>query len=145
MTEYAQLSEIIARIIDSRRDEARISPSWTATEAMKELDPERRSPPLVYLGCHLQLRQIARHHLRQEFQPEGEIQPTAQDDLFPHLQWRYPTARSRSDDEPEYVLRERMSDDDVVFNIKRLRREGASKLKQADALEEWWEGRQKTA
>lgn len=143
--EESKLREIIARIINRRRDEIKISPAWVATEAMKEMDPKRMSPALVYLGCHLELRQIARSELRGQFEPEGEIEPAAQDDLFPELQWRYPAVRSRSYEEPEYVLREEMSAADLEFNLKRMRSEAATKLRHCDALEEWWNNRRQRA
>jgi len=39
------------------------------------------------------------------------------------------------------VLRDAMGAKDVGFNVKRLRREGRTKLGRADALEAWWETR----
>lgn len=100
--------------------------------------------PLVYLGCHLELRQIARGLLRQHFEeppsPAGEL---TQHELFPDLQRRYPSARSKEASEPEYVLLDEMTDSDIWFNVERLRKEGASKLRHADALEAF--GRDKTA
>lgn len=132
-TEAQQLVEIIARIIDTRRLASRISPSWVATEAMTELDPKRTSKPLVYLGCHLELRQIARGLLRSWF--EDADPDEHQHELWPDLQWRYPTARSSGGDEPEYVKLEEMSDNDIDYNVTRLRNEARSKLAHADALE----------
>lgn len=133
MTEERKLAEIIARIIDSRGTAIKISPSWVAHEAMLELDPDRSSPLLVYAGCNLELRQIARGQLRGRFQPddtEGE-----EHDLFPDLQRRYPTARSASKEDPEYVLLEHLEAVDIGFNVERLRAEGRAKLKHADSLE----------
>jgi len=57
--------------------------------------------------------------------------------MFPGLQSRYPAAHA--DDEPSYVLRDAMTAKDVTFNVRRLRREGKTKLGRADALEAWWE------
>jgi hypothetical protein len=133
------LIEIVVRIIDIRRDEGRIGPSWVATEAMRELDPYHaveRQQPLVWLGCHLELRQLARGVLGRRFDPEKTVEPTA-DDLFPDLQWRYPEARSATADEPIYILRDLMSDADVGYNVARLRAEAAAKNRHADALEAW--------
>ncbi len=64
--------------------------------------------------------------------------------LFPGLQSRYPAAHG-GDEEPTYVVRDAMTAKDVAFNIKRLRREGKTKLGRADALEAWWETRSETA
>jgi hypothetical protein len=41
------------------------------------------------------------------------------------------------------VLRDSMSAKDVSFNVRRLRREGKTKLSRADALEIWWNTRKK--
>jgi len=138
--EESQLAEIVARIIDIRRAQERINPSWIATEALKEIDPSARSVDLVRVGCHLQLRQIARAACRKLFEErEDEDEPEFAE--FKDLQWRYPTARSKGEAEPEYVLRDQMSDEDVAYNVKRLEREGRAKLAHADALRAWGRGR----
>jgi hypothetical protein len=143
--EAKQLIELVAKIIDQRRDAVRINPTWIATEALKILDPDRTSIPLVFLGCHLQLRQIARGICRSLFEPEDEQQDTvARDTLFPELQWRYPEPH-RKDEEPSYVLREEMSASVVSFNVERLRTEGMAKLRHADALAAWHRNRSRAA
>ncbi|MCM5693917.1 hypothetical protein M8037_35345 [Sinorhizobium meliloti] len=134
-SEAARLREILSAVYERRKDEARVSPSWLATEAMTELDPDREAPPLVYLGCHLELRQIAREFCRKRFEPEDDGEAH---DLFPDLQARYPTARSSKDD-PEYVKLEFLNRDDIAFNVNRLRSEAAHRLAHADALEEYGE------
>lgn len=135
MTSEAQaLTDIIARIIETRRDETKISPSWIATQAMTELDPDHQSIPLVYLAAHLEMRQIARGLLRQWFEEsDPETDESEQHELFPGLQRRYPTVRKRGD-EPEYVRLEEMTDPDIDYNVTRLRRESMAKLHHADAL-----------
>ncbi len=45
----------------------------------------------------------------------------------------------------ECVLLEKMSPADIAFNVARLRKEGATKSKHADALEAWWEIKQAAA
>ena len=135
--EESQLAEIVARIIEIRRTQVRINPTWIATEALKELDPAARSVELVRIGCHLQLRQIARAQCRKLFEEEGDDEDEPQFNEFKALQWRYPSARSKDEPEPQYVLRDLMTRADVNFNIMRLRREGMAKLKHADALYAW--------
>lgn len=106
---------------------------------MIELDPEKtveRRHPLIWIGCHLELRQIARSLLRKRFEPEDDGKDGC-DELFPDLQWRYPAARSANEPEPSYILREMMSDTDVGYNVARLRAEAAAKNQHADALEAW--------
>src|SRR5882762_7036677 len=130
--EAQKLIELIARIIELRNRAVRISPSWVATEALSSIDPNKKSPPLVSLGCHLELRQLARGQLRKRF--ENGDEEIRQDDLFPALQPRYPTPRSQQLEEPEYILREEMSDADIDYNINRLRKEAEAKQLHADAL-----------
>lgn len=147
--EASGLIEIVAKIVDARRDESRISPSWVATEAMRELRAQwmqkpNRGYPLVYIGCHLELRQIARGILRQQFEPENEDEHT-EHPLFPGLQWRYPVRRADPKDEPQYELLELLSDDDALYNIDRLRSEAEKKLKHADRLEAWRRNRRLVA
>ena len=144
VTEAKELTAIILKLIDERRTERRISPSWVATEAMVIIDPDRVSPQLVRLGCHLELRQIARSVLRTRFaEADEDEEASKQHEMFPELQWRYPTSRSSHLEEPEYVRLEDMTDDDVSYNVARLRSEAMRKLAHADALEAW--GRRRAA
>ncbi|UGY21494.1 hypothetical protein HU675_0045390 [Bradyrhizobium septentrionale] len=137
------LINIIVRIIDQRRSETSISPSWVATEAMLELDPKKVAPMLVQLGCHLELRQIARSVLRDLFEDGGKAsddddEGSRQHALFPDLQWRYPKVRTAGkNEEPVYVRLEELSAADIAFNVSRLRSEALAKLAHADALERY--------
>ena len=144
--ESRSLTAVVAKIIESKRDEARINPDSIATAALLELDPKKISVPAVLAGCHLALRQIARGQLRKRFLEEPDddedaVEPeqsqhddaapeSEQPDLFPQLQRRYPSSRAG-----EYVKREEMTSADINFNVARLRKEGASKSAHADALE----------
>jgi hypothetical protein len=141
--EGEQLVRIVAAIIDKERNETGINPSWIATRAMLvNLDGAtvQHEHPLVYLGCHLQLRQIARQLCRGLFEPDDDAQ-RERHPLFPMLQWRYPTQRSSGDEESRYVLLEQLCTADVWFNVKRLRADAESRLEHADALEAWIIGR----
>lgn len=144
MSVESSLTEIAARIIDLRRDQIGISPSWVATEAMLVVDPDRSSPELAYFGCHLHVRQIARSLLRAKFEPDdphrGEVH-----DLFPDLQPRYPKAGSAKSEEPEYMLLEHMTLKDIDYNVARLRSEANAKLHHADALEAFGQSRSAVA
>jgi hypothetical protein len=136
--ECNQLTQIIAKIIDLRRDLAVISPSKVATEAMQKLGADWMQGgdyPLVYLGCHLQLRQIARGLLRQQFEPEEDEEKITHP-LFPELQWRYPIAHPKGE-EPQYRLLELLSPNDWEFNVNRLRSDARSRLNHADKLVAW--------
>jgi hypothetical protein len=139
-----QLRDLVARIIEMRRGQPRISPGWVATEAMHDLDRNRtveHDHPTIWLGCHLQLRQIARQLLAQRFEQGEEEQHL----LFKDLQWRYPTARSANAEEREYLLRDLMSDEDIAYNVGRLRAEALAKMYHADALEAWGRDRGEVA
>jgi hypothetical protein len=143
-----QLSEVVERIIEKRRGQPRISPTWVATEAMRELDRHNRverQAPLIWAGCHLELRQIARRKLANRFDPESDDDARAKDQLFPELQWRYPTMRSAAGEEPEYVLRDLLIEEDIDHNVARLRAEADSKNQHADALEAWGRSRRTAA
>lgn len=145
--EGEQLTMVVIDVINSRRDAIQINPAWIATEAIKRLDTidVQTLTPLIYMGCHLQLRQIARAQCRGLFESDsGDIAP-AQHEMFPDLQWRYPAARSVPGEEPTYVLLEAMTDNDVAYNVSRLRNEANAKLKHADALEYWNINRLKSA
>lgn len=137
MTNERELHEVLARIYERRSDEIRVSAAWLATEAMIELDPERISPSRVYGAAHLELRQLARSILRHAADPAEE--GAEQHELFPGLQRRYPSAESG--EEPVYVKLEHLTEDDVRFNVARLRAEATTKLAHADALEAWWQNR----
>lgn len=143
MTEERELHQLLVAIYERRRDEVRVSPSWLATEAMIEIDPDRISPSRVYMAAHLELRQLARGICRRVADPTEES--TEQHEMFPGLQKRYPEARTANSDEPQYVLLEHLSEEDVAFNVRRLRAEASAKMAHADALEAWWQNRQQPA
>lgn len=138
MNDAHRLRELLESIYERRVDEVRVSPAWLATEALLHLDPTKTAPELVYRAAHLQLRQLGRSLCRQRFEEDGEW--SEQHDLFPNLQKRYPAAHS-PDAEPEYVLLEHLTGDDIAFNVQRLRREANAKLFHADALEAWGQNR----
>lgn len=144
--ESRSLTAIIAKIIDARRDEPHITPDSIATAALSEIDPKKVSVPAVVAGCTLALRQIARGLLRKHFEeePDDDADDDEEEDqfvLFPGLlQQRYPSAQRGASD---YVLLQQMSDADIAFNVARLRKEGSSKTKHADALEQFGRDRKK--
>lgn len=139
MTEEQRLHSLLMMVYERRQDELRVSPAWLATEAMRELDPERESPDLVYLAAHLELRQLARAILRRVADPTEE--PTDQHEMFPMLQKRYPSARSSNAEEPEYIKLESMTEEDVAYNLRRMRASASRLLAHCDALEAWWQNR----
>ncbi|MGI9403061.1 MAG: hypothetical protein ACR2OF_00945 [Hyphomicrobium sp.] len=133
--EQKKLREILSTVLNKRAGEVSISPAWLATEAMIYIDPDRISPSLVYQAAHLQLRQLGRDLCRKQYTEAIEGDP--QHRLFPDLQARYPTCRSASEDDPEYVKLEHLTQEDVDYNVARLRAEASAKMAHARALEAW--------
>lgn len=126
-----RLYDEVRAACDRLREAATIAPSWIATDVMRAINFPMILHELGYLGCHAQLKQIARSFCRKHFDPVESEQP----DIFPEtLQERYPLARSAGA-EPEYGLLSMLSEADYDYNIARLRREIAAKQKHADALE----------
>jgi hypothetical protein len=114
------LVEIVAKAIKKRRRKSRLAPIEIANEVMQEIDPTGHSVDLVYEGCHLHCRAIARNLLARFDVSRAEKVALEQGELFDDtLQWRYPAARDPGE-EPEYVLIDQLSDDDYKINIERL-------------------------
>jgi hypothetical protein len=139
MFDESKATGLLWEIYDRRKAQIRVSAAWLATEAMRELDPMDFTLDSIYVMAHSHLKQLARQILRKRFEPEDDTM-SAQSELFPDLQQRYPVAHER-DTEPEYVLLEYMNDRDVTFNVNRLRSEARAKLRHADALEAWWQNK----
>ena len=138
-----ETERIIAHIIDERRDEPSISPTWVATEAMAALKAawmlrSKKNPnaPEWYRIAHLTCRQMAREKLRNFFEPERDEDKSTHP-LFPELQWRYPKAARSREEEPEYLTLETLERQDWQYNMDRLRSDAQSRLRHADALEDW--------
>ena len=133
------LYNAVARTAELYEHKDTVSPAWLATEAMALIGFPRDLHPIGYLGCHLQMRQIARAFCRKRFGDDDE--DDGQADLFNGtLQRRYPKTHNNGDD-PEYALLICLTNDDVAFNVARLRKEAFAKQAHADALEAW--GRRK--
>lgn len=137
-----ELYTAIAAIIERRRDEQKINAAWVANEAMQTVDPDVISIPCVYAASLEHAKQYARGLLRKTFDPvEGE---SPQHELFTELQWRYPTRRPRGE-EPVYVLREAMVEDDVEYNVERFLASSEALERHARALRAWWVRHKKLA
>lgn len=128
------LTDVVNGVILNSSNQAQIAPSWAANAAYKELDPASIAPPLVRLAALQSLTQIARSLCRGKFEPDTDVPD--QHELWPQLQTRYPIAHSKAD-EPVYVKLELLTEADVAWNVQRLEREGATKIKHARALRRW--------
>lgn len=151
MTDEERLALRVDHILEVHLRTIDISPAWVATEVLNGLEftaqsSERQRYPLVYAGCHLALRQIARGKLRRHDPIETAHDAIAgQGEIFPEtLQDRYPR-KVPSDAEPIYALRDHLTANDVKFNVNRMRRAGNALLKHADALEAWHTDRPRSA
>jgi hypothetical protein len=134
---------IVAEVYGRCREQPEVSPAWLATQVMVEIAAERAENEIEYLLAHLQARQIAREFCRKHIEDDETAE---RDDLFPgSLQHRYPKMPAKAGEEPVYVLRDLMSDDDVAYNVARLHDEADSKLLHADALEAWGKDRRRAA
>lgn len=112
---------------DNRR-EKEISPEAIAVSVYGQIDPELQAPKLVQHAAILELieisRRICRHrHVLDEYETE-------QRGLF-ELQPRYPAEREGRD---VYVLSDFLTYPEWKANESRLRQEGQTKIKHADAI-----------
>ena len=137
-------SDLVGAEVTARSNDTKVSPIVIANACMVKLDPEKTSVPEVYELAHMHLRQMARAALARSFDPADKKKRAhdakAISDLF-MLQARYPQAHTADLDDPVYLRREEMTEDDVKYNVARLRAEGRAKLAHADALEAWWGSR----
>jgi hypothetical protein len=128
------LWEVISALYEKHRGSPSVKPAWLATQGMKQIGFRPKLHELGYIGCHLQLRQIARAFCSRKFDPLHRVAHAA-DDLFPEtLQERYPV-RPTPGEEPRYVLLDALSAEDRAYNVERMRRAGRALQKHADALE----------
>jgi len=136
MTEEEELALAVQKAIDHCGDDEEISPAWVATQVMTDIEFSRSLHRLGYAGCHLELRQMARVRLRKRFDP-ADAEEDPQQEMFPStLQKRYPR-RPRANEEPVYAPIHSLSDDDIAFNVERMRRGALALQKHANRLEAW--------
>ena len=130
------LIDVINNVIFNSSNQDQVMPAWVANAAYMELDPDKVAPIRVKIAALQALKQIARQQLRGKFEPNDDRE-AMQHALFPTIQARYPLMRQTSDGEPVYVKPELLPAADWSWNLHRLRTEATTKLKHADALEQW--------
>jgi hypothetical protein len=133
--EAKRLRVIVQRVYESRKNEISVSASSLAAEAMAELDPNYTVHEDIRFAADLQFRQVARSILRGLTKNEDEDGDQIRFDLHDALQTRYPTAHTVDNPDPTYILLEYMSDEDILFNIRRLDNEADAKTRHARALD----------
>lgn len=143
MSEEEELTTTIERVIELYGAIQDISPAWVATQAMTLIEFPRSLHRLGYAGCHLELRQIARSKLRKRFDPTAIADADeAQPDFFPEtLQERYPKVRAQRGEEASYRKLDALTDEDVRYNVTRMRSAALALARHADRLEAWHAGR----
>lgn len=143
MSEEAELATTVERIIDLYGTVKDVSPAWVATQAMELIEFPRSLHRLGYAGCHLELRQMARGKLRKRFDPTAiadDDDAQLDLDLPETLQERYPKARVRGE-EPCYRKLDALTDEDVRYNVTRMRAAAGALERHADRLQAWHAGR----
>jgi len=139
MTDIERLHAAVQLVIDKQGSADEVSPASIATEVMRAIEFPPELHELGYVGCHLEVRQIARQKLRRQHDPNARVAGSiaGEDELFPDtLQERYPR-RPRPNEDPVYAKRDALTDEDVAYNVGRMRRGARALLKHADALEAW--------
>lgn len=137
-----QLHDLVAAAIARRGGAPRHKPMLIADEVMRRLDGEERSHPLVWIGCHLEIRQIARGMLAKHYDPVEADDDEDDDPTLPFINFQryYPEAPKDGvvePDGPAYILRDLMTTEDVVWNANRLWAEARTKAAHGDALMAW--------
>lgn len=142
MSLHESIAAEMTRYIEDRRDCAIISPAAIASATLRTFCDVSLEPHIEYASLE-HFKNMARKVLAHRFEDEGEANPSyaAQGELFSgHLQDRYPLPRKAGDD-PVYKLREHLTDDEVRWNLRSLRRSADARLAHADALEAWHQSR----
>ena len=122
MSDGAELVDAVRRVYEINRRVVAIDPEFLANHAMEIIRFDRSVHPLGWVGCNLHLRQVARAFCRRNFDAAASVASgdTVNGDMFPDtLQDRYPR-QSQKSQEPIYVLRDYLSEEDRWFNIDRL-------------------------
>ena len=137
------LSDAIGRMIDIQKQAVTVAPDSIATGAMEIIKFRYAIHNSGWYGCYQHMLQLARDRLRGQFDPEARAQAyvSGQSELFDDaLQDRYPRRPRREPDgkwaEPEYVLRDQLSEDDCWFNIDRLEHTAGALTRHRNALRE---------
>lgn len=137
------LSKAVADVIDIQKNAVSVAPDSIASAAMEVIKFRYALHNAGWYGCYQHMLQLARGHLRGRFDPEAraEAYVSGQSELFDDaLQDRYPRRPRRDRNgkwaEPEYVLREHLSEEDGWFNVDRLAHTAGALTRHHHALHE---------
>ena len=126
-----QLHAVLSECLGDRTD-VPISAASLALCAMKRIDPDDISLPLVAFGCNMELRQMAREMLRETYDPTAKDWSDTQGELFQGLQKMYPCKRQGKD---VYVPRMQMTLAERERVLEMMTTHIKSRIKHRDALQ----------
>ena len=138
-----QLDSIIAQVVTclEAQNVLLISPENVANQVDAMIDPDSLSPSLKTYASIMQIRQSTRAYLRKRHDPvekmEQEILDGTADMFSDHIQPYYPVKRLDKG-KKAYAKTETLTEEEVNFNVNRMRKAGAALLTHADALEAWF-------
>lgn len=123
------------RILSAQLQDDIVTPDSLADAAMAAFfDVAKLEPHNHYLSRE-QAKQIARHTLARSYNVEGNESAAYQGELFSgRLQDRYPIPRKLGE-EPAYKKLGILTDDEIAWNVAKLRKSAVARLQHADALE----------
>ena len=136
MSESAELVDAVRRAYEINHRVIAIDPEFIANGAMEIIRFSKSLHPVGWVGCNLHCRQLARAFCRRNFDPTDDAERRAlQGEIFGDtLQDRYPRKRGPGED-PEYVLRDHLTEDDRWTQIERMRKQSRALQRHSDALE----------
>jgi hypothetical protein len=137
------LSDAISRMIDINSGSVSIAPDTIADGAMKIIGADYDNNNALWYAGYQHMLQLARAQLRGRFDQAGQsdglyLAEQIEMGFGDALQDRYPKLRLRTPDgtyeEPQYVLRGYLSEDDCWHNIDRLDHRSIATTRHSRAL-----------
>jgi len=140
MSLHEDITNALRSEIDSLGGAIALSPTTVALAVQRRFAPSAIEPHLQYASLE-HLKQMARKALARRFEAEADDSIAYQGDMFSGLlQDAYPLP-IKDGAEPIYKPRNDLTDEEVAWNIKQLRKSAAARLEHADALQAWADGR----
>lgn len=146
MSLHEEIGFAIQREIDSMGDAIALSPTSLAIAVQRSFEASSIEPHIAYTSLE-HLKQMARRVLARNFDTTGDDGDAReiQGEMFSgQLQDRYPLPRVGSA-EPIYKRRDSLTQSEVDWNIRQLRKSAAARLEHADALQAWADARRQSA
>lgn len=135
MSLFEDIKVEIHRFVDDRRDCAILSPAAVAVAIYAKFVTTEVDARIAY-AAHEHFKHMARKELAARFEDRGEDNPaySGQGELFSgHLQERYPVPRKK-DEDPVYKRLQDLTQEELRWNVRSLRRSADARLAHADAL-----------